>query len=181
MKSYEYLEHTADVRLKVNANCQHQLFNAAIEGMANLIKHNSCPTKNFDLKEKFEIAAPDSTALLVDFLSEVLTYSQVKKAVYCKATFKKLTDNFLKATIYGTKIESFDEDIKAVTYHEAEIVKDYRAIWKRLLFLIFKIIETNHDTKRNSKKNIPRIVGNTKRLPSRHESPCTLFCIRKNA
>lgn len=128
MRTHSFLPHVADVRLKIEANNLEELFTAALEGMANLIKSKSCLigkekiAENF--KEKIEISSIDITALLIDFLSEVLTYSQVNKAVYCKVKFEKLENNFLNATIFGEKIESFDEDIKAVTYHEAEIKKN---------------------------------------------------------
>lgn len=130
MKSYEFLPHVADVRLKVKADSLEDLFSAALQGMASLLKSNICPfdeglaEEDSIIKETIEISSIDSTSLLIDFLSEILTHSQVNKAVYCKVKFEKLTDNFLKTIIFGTKINSFDEDIKAVTHHEAEIKKD---------------------------------------------------------
>ncbi len=132
MRSYKFFPHVADVRLKVESDNIEELFTAALEGMGNLVKDGSCPASTSqepkknpeESKEKIEISSVDSTALLVDFLSEVLTYTQVNKVVYCKAKFEKLTDNFLKATIYSKKVDKFDEDIKAVTHHEAEIKKN---------------------------------------------------------
>ena len=136
MRSYEFLPHIADIRLKAQGDSLEELFTAALEGMGNLIKSNSCPFKEEDntslelritsnfLKEKIEISSIDSTALLIDFLSEVLTYSQVNKSVYCKIKFEKINNNFLSGTIFGKSIEKFDEDIKAVTHHEADIKKD---------------------------------------------------------
>ena len=129
MKSYEFLPHVADIRLKVKGDNLENLFSAALHGMAKLIKSDECPilkelNEDDIIKETIEISSIDSTSLLIDFLSELLTHSQINKSVYCKVKFDKLTDNFLKAIIFGVKINSFDEDIKAVTYHEAEIKKD---------------------------------------------------------
>lgn len=126
MKTYNFFPHTADVRLKVEASSLEELFTAALEGMGNLIKKNECSENslNTSFKEQIEISSTDSTALLIDFLSEVLTYTQVNKVIYCNVKFKNLTKNFLTATIFGNKVEKFDEDIKAVTYHEAEIKKN---------------------------------------------------------
>ena len=127
MKSYQFLSHVADVRLKVEADSLKELFSAALEGMSNLIKTN---IKTIEMspeetqKEKIEISSIDETALLIDFLSEVLTYTQMKKTVYFRIKFEKLTNNFLSASIYGIKVDKFDEDIKAVTHHEAEIKQD---------------------------------------------------------
>ncbi|MBD3231818.1 hypothetical protein GF322_04115 [Candidatus Dependentiae bacterium] len=129
MSSYEFIPHVADVRLKIKAKEINNLFTAALIGMSNLLKSDGC--SNFDnlenskiVKDTIEISSIDLTTLLIDFLSEVLTHSHVNKSIYCKVKFDKLTDNFLVATIWGRKIDSFDEDIKAVTYHEADISKD---------------------------------------------------------
>lgn len=75
----------------------------------------------------------DINSLLVDFLSEVLYQSQINKAVYHDVNFLKFSDPStgsrqaeLEAEILGDKVKSFDEDIKAVTYHELEIKKKPR-------------------------------------------------------
>lgn len=132
MRSHKFLSHVADVRLKIEGDSIEELFLAAIEGMGNLIKKDICnpaPEQNEHeeeglLKEKIEISSTDPTALLIDFLSEVLTYTQVNKAVYCKVKIEKINNNFLSGTILGKHVDNFDEDIKAVTYHEAEIKKN---------------------------------------------------------
>jgi SHS2 domain-containing protein len=131
VRTYQFLSHVADVRLKIEADTLEELFTAALEGMGNLIKKEVCQNSALVetdqenlLKEKIEISSIDTTTLLIDFLSEVLTHTQVNKAVYCKIRFEKLTTNFLSATIFGKQTENFDEDIKAVTYHEAEIKKN---------------------------------------------------------
>jgi len=136
VKSYHFLPHVADIRLKVEGDSLEKLFTASLEGMNNLIKTSSCPAGKTDeesLKEKIEISSIDATSLLIDFLSEILTYSQINKAIYCKVKFEKLTNNFLSATIFGKSVDAFDEDIKAVTYHEAEIKKDEKGIFSTII------------------------------------------------
>ena len=127
MKKYQFLSHTADVRLKIEANNLEELFSIALEAMGNLIKKDSCSIelKQKTFSESIEISSIDVTSLLIDFLSEVLAYIQVNKIIYCHIKFEKLTNNFLKAKIFGDKkVDKFDEDIKGVTYHEAEIIKN---------------------------------------------------------
>lgn len=139
MKSYEFISHTADVRLKIKGDSLEELFLAALQGMGNLIKKNICSDESIQnskeevLKEKIEVVAPDLTSLLIDFLSEVLTASQVNKVVYCKVKFEKIDHNNIKAIIYGTMVENFDEDIKAVTYHEAEVKKNNEGLWETII------------------------------------------------
>lgn len=120
MKRHKVLEHTADMRLLVQADTLENLFQAALQGMAELIKNtNEVYSEKIELKVAIE--SPDNTALLIDFLSEVLTLSHNNNAVFRSVTIDKLTDNKLTGTISGFKTDGFDDDIKAVTYHEAEI------------------------------------------------------------
>jgi len=118
MKDYEVLGHIADTMIKVKGDTLEELFTAAVEGMAHITKHEF--EERNDITIEVETEAKTQTDLLIDFLSEVLTNTHVEKAIFNKIKFKKLTENTLKAEITGTKLPRFDEDIKAVTYHEAE-------------------------------------------------------------
>ncbi|MFC1598064.1 archease [Patescibacteria group bacterium] len=124
MKKYEFIGHTADVRLVIEGDTKEELFTAALLGMNELMKKGECadpgdgqPT----ITEEIEVSAPDFTALLVDFMSTVLTMSHQYKAVFCDVVFSELSDDTLKAKIMGREVEQFDEDIKAATYHEADV------------------------------------------------------------
>lgn len=125
MKSFEVLPHTADFRLKIIGDTIEELFLAGVLGMAQVIKEGYCEKeKNLSLIEKVSISSPDQTALLIDFLSEILTISQTQKSVICSVKFIKLSKTEVEAEIFGKKVDGFDEDIKAVTYHEAEIKRN---------------------------------------------------------
>ena len=116
------LSHTADIQLKIRANSLEELFLACLEVMGNILKIDFCSSAtSFKLSRYLEINAPDTTVLLIDFLSEVLTLSHAEKIIFCKLKMTHLDDFNLKAFVYGVKVDSFDEDIKAVTYHEAEV------------------------------------------------------------
>ena len=122
MQKYQLLSHVADVRLLVCGDTLEELFSSALEGMGELLKPGICVEEGV-LKEKLELSSLDSTSLLIDFLSEVLALSHINRAVYCKIKFIELAPTSLKATIFGKPTEEFSEDIKAVTFHEAEIKK----------------------------------------------------------
>jgi SHS2 domain-containing protein len=134
MYSYHFEEHTADIGLKITADSQADLFAGALEGMNRVIKKENLPARVEPVAKVITVNAPDITALLIDFLSEVLSYAQEEKAIFKKVKFSELGDKKLKAEITGTRVGSFDEDIKAVTYYRAKIEeKDGR--WKaRLIF-----------------------------------------------
>lgn len=125
MKKFQILPHTADTRLRVEGDTLENLFSAALEGMADIIRKDFCnKSKEFPLEFKLKIKSLDSTNLLVDFLSEVLTLSHVHNSVFCNVTFDKLTTQEISAKIIGIRVNKFSEDIKAVTYHGAKINKN---------------------------------------------------------
>ena len=123
MSAFRFIPHTADVRLQVAGNSVEDLFRSALLGMAFLQKRDFCIGQKgiFSRQDDLKLKAVDLTVLLIDFLSEVLTLSQINKTVYCDVKFKHLTETTLTAIISGSQLDYFDEDIKAVTYHEAEI------------------------------------------------------------
>jgi SHS2 domain-containing protein len=123
MKHFEILEHTADIRLKFTGSTFEELLQAALLGMASIIKpdHQKLPSTPKEIQKKIIVQSPDQIALLVDFLSDVLTQTHINKALFDTVSFQQLDTQNLQATIVGKPVDIFDEDIKAVTYHEAYI------------------------------------------------------------
>jgi SHS2 domain-containing protein len=123
MQEYKILEHTADVRLLVKGKTLHDLFTAALAGMNEIMgnKKNGRITDDLDRVRELSIVSLDTTGLLIDFLSEVLTISHQENTIFPLAEFLRLDDNSLEGWIFGRKVREFKEDIKAVTYHEAEV------------------------------------------------------------
>lgn len=120
-KKFEILEHTADLKIRAFGKTKEELFKNALLGMSSVQKTELPAGEKITVKIKIESADP--TALLVDFLSEALTQSQIDKAVFYEVKFSKFSDAALEGEIEGVKIAEFDEDIKAVTYHGAEVVQ----------------------------------------------------------
>lgn len=120
--SYEILEHTGDVRLKVSGETKEQLFQDAVKGMFGILK-----PKIEDKVSKVRpvnIKSSDINALLVDFLSEVNYVRQVRKEAYEEVSFTRFSDTELQGELRGYAVEEFGEDIKAVTFHELNIQKN---------------------------------------------------------
>jgi SHS2 domain-containing protein len=53
--------------------------------------------------------------------------------VYTKLKIKKITPFSIEGEVEGYKIESFSEDIKAVTYHESYIKQTVNNLWEALV------------------------------------------------
>lgn len=120
-----FLPHTADIRVQLDASSQETLFQAGLAAMNRLLKKNGCGKPGvLDINLEVDVRSTDATALLVDFLSEILTATCTEKTLFCRVRFDELTLHHLRASVSGRAVEDFDEDIKAVTYHEAEVVHD---------------------------------------------------------
>ncbi len=118
---YQLVPHTADVRLLVSAPLLEDLFRDAVRGMYAVMRgaaaHDAQPVQR-------AIAVHDSadrTALLVDFLNDVLHRAHVAREMFDDVTFTRLEEHSLEATLTGVAPAEFDEDVKAVTYHEADV------------------------------------------------------------
>jgi len=127
----KYLPHTADIRMLIEGESLQKLFLAGLKGMANILKEGVCEhTHKFNNKTRIKTSSLDYTNLLIDFLSEVLSYSYANKAVYCKVNIITLERYSIVADIFGLETNGFDEEIKAVTYHEAEVKKNKHNLWE---------------------------------------------------
>jgi SHS2 domain-containing protein len=129
---YEILQHTADVRLRVSAATIEDLFAEALRGLMDVIKAERIQAGN--VHARVRVTAPDTTALLVDFLNEVLTRCHIERAIYPRVRFRSMTAAALEADLEGDHVAGFGEDVKAVTYHEAD-VRQENGNWSTALVL----------------------------------------------
>lgn len=121
VEQYLILPHQADLRLSVQGSNTENLFRAALNGLCKvMLQEENC--KQPSITKQITVESTDLTGLLIDFLSEVLSLSHQHKVLFCEVNFEKLTESYLKAEIRGIEVERFDEDVKAVTYHEADVV-----------------------------------------------------------
>lgn len=122
MGHFEFIEHTADKGFRVEAGNLADLFETSVRGLAKLLREDLPVDSNqFSKSQQIEITAQDRTALLVDFLSEILTQCHIQKTVFIQAKIEEISPTKVRAHMYGIPVDYFDEVIKAVTYHQAEI------------------------------------------------------------
>jgi len=141
MKPYEIVDHTADVRLKVNGATLKELFENAAKGMFAIIRDEgivkdakSSERRIIEIKKE----ADDFETLLVDWLGEVL-YTINKENIFC-TNFKilELNNNGVRGEVYGKKIDpaknKFQTEIKAVTFHELKIEEQAKGFSCAIIF-----------------------------------------------
>lgn len=122
LKLYSIVPHVGDVRLNVRGKSLELLFAAALEGMNRIMnkEYEKNLNKHVFLKE-VKLSSSDVTSLLIDFLSAILALSHIHKAIFYTIDHMEIYDSSLHAIVLGVKSEKFDRDIKAVTYHEANV------------------------------------------------------------
>lgn len=116
---HEILPHTADVRVRLVTGDLVSLFREASEALFEIVR----PLRAAGIGETITLTvkAHDSTALLVDFLNELHWLLVVRRLAPREIAFLELTDERLVASIAMCAVEGWERDVKAVTYHEAEI------------------------------------------------------------
>lgn len=118
---YELLHHTADVRVRVFAPDLRTLFEDALRGMFEILE----PSVSADAVERsIRVESADLTALLVDFLNEALSLALTRRECYDRIERfdADLEMHAVSAVLIGHRVAGFGDDVKAVTYHEAELV-----------------------------------------------------------
>jgi len=133
-KRFEFLEHTADAYIAAYGKSLEEAFEnaayATFEVMTDLAKVEP------EVEDSVEVEAHDEYALLYNWLEELLVRFEITGNLYSQFKISSIEETpgglKLKAKIWG---ELFDPErhpqkvgIKAVTYHQMEIVKKPRAV-----------------------------------------------------
>ncbi len=119
---YRRLKHTSDIKILVKGETLENLFSNALRAMAKILVQGRLAGRQ--CQAYIKVNSSEETSLLIDFLSEVLFLSAKRGAVFDKVEFRYLDSCQLRAVVLGYKVDGFDKDIKAVTYHEAQIKRN---------------------------------------------------------
>ena len=124
------VEHVTDVVLRASGVNRKEVFRNALRQMNEVLKPGSCQgPRHSDCCMRIRIESPDSVALLVDFLSEALALSLIQKTLFCYVYFDLFEEKRLSARLFGRWHHGLENEIKAVTYHEAELRKNVDGNW----------------------------------------------------
>ena len=121
----ETFDHTADVGLAARADSPEELLEALAGCMCDLV----CPRQNVapDSKRTIAVEAPDLEALTVDFLEAVLGVIQIDRFAVASVKVTGVTQTSAATEISGDDLDPHRHEIlteiKAVTYHELEVVQ----------------------------------------------------------
>ncbi len=129
---YEILEHTADIRVRVHAATLEELFADALAAMTEILGPTESGTGHADTIA-VSIEAPDITALLIDFLNEVLLETALRKTAFPDVAVHHITETSITGTLSGQRFASLRRDIKAVTWHEADVRRNRNQEWETMI------------------------------------------------
>jgi SHS2 domain-containing protein len=111
--SYEILEHTADIRIRVYG-----------ETLAGLFRNSALAMISLEEVE-FEVEAETMEEILIKMLGEILYVHKVRKMVFCDVALELIEGKRMRGRLVGEKFDperhDLEFDIKAATYHNLKI------------------------------------------------------------
>lgn len=129
-KGYKFLEHMADAYIAAYGRSLAEAFENAAVAMFDVM--TDVEKVSPDIEDYVEVSAEDEYGLLYNWLEALLVKSEVDGMLYSKFEILELSRENgvfkLKAKIWGEKFNPEKHvqkvGVKAVTYHQMEIIKD---------------------------------------------------------
>lgn len=118
-QGFREIEHTADWELHIWAPDMAALFEQAAVGMYKL--SGTVLASGARVTHPLNISASDHESLLVSFLSELLYFGEAEGVGFDEYLFQ-ISERTLSGEIRGTTISTQEKEIKAVTFHQMEIL-----------------------------------------------------------
>lgn len=136
MEYFELLEHTADIRILAKGDNRRSLFTAALKGLCEVMKPGYKDVSDESGPGyEFKLDSVDISALLIDFLAEALSIMQTYNVLLPGVKFENIDNHSVSGKFQGFPVRAFDEDVKAVTYHEAEVVRNDKNDFEAIIVL----------------------------------------------
>lgn len=128
---YEELEHTADIALRAWGENFFSLLKQSAEGMYDLMGiETEAPVFKY---VNFRIKGPTREIQLVDFLNELLYIAEDEAIILKFFNFQK-SKNELDIQASGYKAKSIQRNIKAVTFHDLEVIETDAGLETKITF-----------------------------------------------
>jgi SHS2 domain-containing protein len=130
---YEEISHTADLALRVWGGTLNALFVNAARGMTTLMS-DAASEGMPAITRSLSIEALDAEDLLVEWLSELAFLAESEGAVFKFFSITHISQTGLQAVLKGHLSDELKRTIKAVTYHNLEIIKTDRGLETTVVF-----------------------------------------------
>lgn len=131
MRSYEIVEHTAEIGIRAYGRTRKELFAHMAQGMYGLIVPQEEVKKRSSISVRASAEGWDR--LLVAWLRELIFLFDTKHFLGRSFEIRSLTGTQLEAKVSGEKLEprrhSVDKEVKAVTYCELSLGRRKDGFW----------------------------------------------------
>ena len=131
MKPYEYVEHTADMGLRVRGTNLSEFLTNAAQGLFETIA--VVETVDEIASIQIRLTAESVEDLFVAWLDELIFQHETKEIFFKRAAVQQCSETEVSATVYGEPA-NFDKhevytEIKSVTYHQLQVVQKPDGSW----------------------------------------------------
>ena len=133
MIGFKEIEHTADRALRIFGTNLTELFLSAAAGLTHLMAADVSEIST-EIEKNIELNAIDAESLLVEWLDELAYWAETEMLVFKNFRIQKATPTHLQAKIFGGKTPMLEKHIKAVTYHNLEIIKTAKGLEATIVF-----------------------------------------------
>ena len=117
---FSEVEHTADWAIRVCGTTLPELFVNAATGMYSLVA--DLPSVKPAVTRAIEVKGVDAEALLVNWLNELIYHTEMDGEVFCEFHIESFEPTHLRATVWAGRGIELKKQIKAVTFHNLQIV-----------------------------------------------------------
>ena len=114
------VEHTADWAIRVRGATLPELFINAATGMYSLVA--DLPSVTLAVERSIEVKSVDAEALLVNWLNELIYHTEMDGEVFGEFRIESFEQTHLRATVRAGRGIELKKQIKAVTFHNLQIV-----------------------------------------------------------
>jgi protein archease len=127
---YEWIEHTAELELHIEAPSREELFAEALAAYAELVARDEAGD---EVQHAVSAEAADDAALLAEWLGELVFLAETDDFVPGRLDRLELSDARLSAVVSGRRGRPAHL-VKAVTYHGLELVQE-GDVWRAKVVL----------------------------------------------
>ena len=127
------MEHTADWAIRVRGRGLRHLLLSAAWGMNSLLVAdlNAVPLSE---ERHLVLQAFDRESMLVEWLSELAYLVESESLIFREFDLETVTESELQATVRGGPAPELQKHIKAVTYHDLEVVETAAGLEATVVF-----------------------------------------------
>jgi len=130
---FEEIEHTADRALRIRGRNLEELLVNAARGLLTIL--NPAPSAGGRTATRvIDLEALDAETLLVNWLSELAFWAETEMLVFDRFDIEQVSPTHLRALARGGKVDRLERHVKAVTFHNLDVVQTPHGLTATVVF-----------------------------------------------